>query len=98
MSLRVGVSADLGGLLVSDAVRTVFADRVERLAGIVAAVTEADVDLSDALDVDWQLRSDIFATNYHRSIHKFDPDAAGPDAKNPTAASTPISAPPTTKR
>ena len=88
-SLRVGVSADLGGLLVSDAVRTVFADRVARLAGIVAAVTEADVDLSDALDVDWQLRSDIFATNYHRSIHKFDPDAAGSDGGfNPNIRAT----------
>ena len=80
-SLRVGVSADLGGLLVSEAVRAVFADRVERLAGVVGSVDEAGIDLSDALDVDWQLRSDIFATNYHRSIHKFDPDVAGPDAK-----------------
>ena len=88
-SLRVGVSADLGGLLVSEAVRTVFADRVERLAGIVGSVEEADIDLSDALDVDWQLRSDIFATNYHRSIHKFDPDAAGPDAKNPDGGFNP---------
>lgn len=88
-SLRVGVSADLGGLLVSDAVRTVFADRVERLAGIVGLVEEADIDLSDALDVDWQLRSDIFATNYHRSIHKFDPDTAGPDANNPDGGFNP---------
>ena len=83
--LRVGVSADLGGLLVSDAVRGVFADRVGRLSGIVGSAEEADIDLSDALDVDWQLRSDIFATQYHRSIHKFDPDAAGPDANNPGA-------------
>ena len=88
-SLRVGVSADLGGLLVSDAVRTVFADRVERLAGIVGSVEEADIDLSDALDVDWQLRSDIFATNYHRSIHKFDPDTAGPDGNNPDGGFNP---------
>ena len=88
-SLRVGVSADLGGLLVSDAVRTVFSDRVERLAGIVGSVEEADIDLSDALDVDWQLRSDIFATNYHRSIHRFDPDTAGPDAKNPDGGFNP---------
>ena len=88
-SLRVGVNADLGGLLVSDAVRTIFADRVERLAGIVGSVEEADVDLSDALEVDWQLRSDIFATNYHRSIHKFDPDAAGPDGGfNPNIRAT----------
>ena len=88
-SLRVGVNADLGGLLVSDAVRTIFADRVERLAGIVGSVEEADIDLSDALEVDWQLRSDIFATNYHRSIHKFDPNAAGPDAKNPDGGFNP---------
>ena len=88
-SLRIGVSADLGGLLVSDAVRTIFADRVERLIGIVGSVEEADVDLSDALEVDWQLRSDIFATNYHRSIHKFDPDAAGPDGGfNPNIRAT----------
>ena len=88
-SLRVGVSADLGGLLVSDAVRTVFADRVERIAGVVGSVEAADIDLSDALDVDWQLRSDIFATNYHRSIHRFDPDAAGPDANNPDGGFNP---------
>ncbi|WP_419945219.1 amidase [Candidatus Poriferisodalis sp.] len=88
-SLKVGVSADLGGLPVSGAVKTAFADRVERLAGIVASVEEADIDLSDALDVDWQLRSDIFATNYHRSIHRFDPDAAGPDGGfNPNIRAT----------
>lgn len=87
--LRVGMSADLGGLLVSDAVRGVFADRVERLSGIVGSAEEADIDLSDALDVDWQLRSDIFATQYHRSIHKFDPDAAGPDANNPDGGFNP---------
>ena len=88
-SLRIGVSADLGGLLVSDAVRAVFADRVERLAGIVGSVEEADINLSDALDVDWQIRSDFFATNYHRSIHKFDPDAAGPDGGfNPNIRAT----------
>lgn len=80
--LRVGVSADLGGLLVSRAVRAVFEDRVERLAGIVGSVDEADIDLSDALDVDWQLRSDIFATNYHRSIHKFDSGTAGAAAQS----------------
>ena len=88
-SLRVGVSADLGGLLVSDAVRTVFADRVERLSGIVGSVEEASIDLSDALEVDWQLRSDIFATNYHRSIHRFGPDATGPDGGfNPNIRAT----------
>ena len=88
-SLRVGVSADLGGLAISDAVRSTFADRVERLAGIVGSVEEARIDLSDALEVDWQLRSDIFATNYHRSIHRFDPDAAGPDADNPDGGFNP---------
>lgn len=88
-SLRVGVSADLGGLLVSGAVKTAFSDRVERLAGSVGSVAEADIDLSDALEVDWQLRSDIFATNYHRSIHRFDPDAAGPDGGfNPNIRAT----------
>ena len=88
-SLRIGVSADLGGLLVSDAVKTVFADRVERLSGIVGSVDAASLDLSDALDVDWQLRSDIFATQYHRSIHKFEPDAAGPDGGfNPNIRAT----------
>ena len=88
-SLRVGVSADLGGLLVSDSVRTVFADRVERLAGCVGSVEEAGIDLSDALDVDWQLRSDIFATQYRRSIHKFDPGSAGPDGGfNPNIVAT----------
>lgn len=70
--LRVGVSTDLGGLLVSKVVREAFTDRVGRLASHVAEIVEPVIDLSDAPAIDWQLRADVFATQYHRSIHKFD--------------------------
>ncbi|HCB34069.1 MAG TPA: amidase, partial [Acidimicrobiaceae bacterium] len=71
--LRVGVSADLGGLLVSAEVRAAFDDRVRRLAAAhLCEVVEPAVDLRDAPAVDWQLRADVFATQYHRSIDRFD--------------------------
>jgi len=67
-SLRVGVSSDLGGVLVSDHVRRVFADRVEAMAGMVGDVVEVDVDLTSASGIDWYLRADVFATQYHRDV------------------------------
>ncbi len=63
-SLRIGVSADLGGVLVSEAVQTVFAERMERLAGLGLDLVEVPVDLRRAPDVDWRLRSDIFVTQW----------------------------------
>jgi Asp-tRNA(Asn)/Glu-tRNA(Gln) amidotransferase A subunit family amidase len=71
-SLKIGVTADFGGLLVSDHVRTEFRQRVELLEQAGAEVTHLSLDLCDAVDVDWQLRADVFATQYHRQIEHFD--------------------------
>ncbi len=70
--LRVGVTADLGGVLVSESIRRSFADRVERIASFVGSCTELDVDLTPAADVDWLLRSDVFVTQYHREVDGWD--------------------------
>ncbi|HIF66105.1 MAG TPA: amidase [Acidimicrobiia bacterium] len=71
-SLKIGVTADFGGLLVSDHVRSEFRQRVELLEKAGAEVTHLSLDLCDAVDVDWQLRADVFATQYHRQIEHFD--------------------------
>ena len=71
-SLRIGVSADLGGMLVSSDVRAEFARRVDWLADRAAACIEVDLDLRDAAEVDWQLRADIFATYYRREAEGWD--------------------------
>ncbi len=70
--LRIGVSADLGGVLVSSAVRAEFARRVDWLADRVGACVEIDLDLVDAAEVDWRLRADVFATYYHREAASWD--------------------------
>ena len=71
-SLKIGVTADFGGLLVSEHVRNEFRQRVELLEQAGAEVTHLSLDLCDAVDVDWQLRADVFATQYHRQIEHFD--------------------------
>ncbi len=63
--LRVGVSPDLGGVLVSGGVRAAFADRVERIADLVGSCEEVAVDLRAGAEVDWLLRSDVFVAQYH---------------------------------
>lgn len=62
--LRIGVTPDLGGVLVSESVRSTFADRVERLAGHGLDIVEVPVDLRRAPAVDWRLRADIFVTQW----------------------------------
>ncbi|MEM7340184.1 MAG: amidase family protein [Actinomycetota bacterium] len=71
-SIRVGVSADLGGVLVSEDVRRRFRDRVERIAPLVGDVVEVPVDLRNAADVDWRLRSDVFAVQYQHEAATWD--------------------------
>jgi len=71
-SLRIGVTADFGGLLVSNHVRREFEDRVAYLVECGAEVVDLSLDLTEAVEVDWQLRADIFATQYHRDIADFD--------------------------
>ena len=70
--LKVGVTPDLGGVMVSESVRTTFADRVGRMGEFVGDVREIAVDLTDASSIDWQLRADVFATQYHRDIDRYD--------------------------
>jgi Asp-tRNA(Asn)/Glu-tRNA(Gln) amidotransferase A subunit family amidase len=71
-SLRVGVSEDLGGVLVSGSIRSTFGDRVQRLARLVGSCREVYLDLSLASDVDWRLRSDVFAVQYQREAASWD--------------------------
>lgn len=62
--LRIGVSEDLGGVLVSDSVRRTFRQRVDRIAPLVGSVVELDIDLRRAPEVDWRLRSDVFVSQF----------------------------------
>lgn len=71
-SLRIGVTEDLGGVLVSEAIRTTFRDRIERLDGLVGRCEPVDVDLRAASEIDWLLRSDVFVAQYHREADRWD--------------------------
>ena len=70
--LRVAVTADLGGVLVSTSIRRTFEDRVARLARLVGACDVHPIDLRAAPDVDWHLRQDLFVAQYHRSAASWD--------------------------
>jgi len=70
--LKFGVTCDFGGLLVSEHVRREFEARVSYLKSCGAEIVDLSIDLTDAVEVDWQLRADIFATQYHREIDGFD--------------------------
>ncbi len=70
--LRVGITADLGGVLVSKSIRSTFADRVARLRPLVGSVVEVPIDLTSASEVDWRLRSDVFVSQYHRDAESWD--------------------------
>ena len=71
--LRIGVSEDLGGVLVSTPIRRAFRDRVEALAAMGVDCVPVDIDLRDAAEVDWRLRSDVFVTQYHAEVDGWDP-------------------------
>ena len=70
--LRIAVSADLGGVMVSEATRRVFEERVARFSSYPLKVEWCDIDLRDAPMVDWHLRSDLFVAKYHRDIDGYD--------------------------
>ena len=63
--LRIAVSEDLGGVLVSDSIRRTFRDRIKRLSGHVAVCEPHPIDLTAAPDVDWKVRADLFVAQYH---------------------------------
>ena len=71
-TLRVAVSEDLGGVLVSEQTRSIFRERIERLSRSVAACDPHPIDLTLAPDVDWNVRSDIFVAQYHREAETWD--------------------------
>lgn len=79
-TLRIAVSEDLGGVLVSDVVRRTFRERVARIAPHVAVCDEHPIDLRRAPDVDWKVRSDIFVTQYHDEAATWD-DAFNPNIR-----------------
>jgi len=72
--LEVAVSADLGGVLVSEHIRQVFAERVARFAGCFRRCDWSDLDLRAAADVDWKLRSEIFVAQYADDAASWDDD------------------------
>ena len=72
--LRIGLSEDLGGLLVSSTIRRTFRDRAQRLERIVGSMHEPTVDLRAAPGVDWRIRSDLFVAQYGRDADGWDDD------------------------
>jgi amidase len=70
--LRIAVSADLGGVLVSATVRRTFEERMNRLAGQVAVLDVPPLDLRAAPGVDWHLRQDLFVSQYHLDAPQWD--------------------------
>ena len=80
--VRVATSADLGGVLVSDEVRGLFAQRVEQVSGLFATCTPSDIDLTDAPAVDWHLRQDVFVSQYSERVGAWD------DGVNPNVLAT----------
>jgi amidase len=71
-SLRVAVSADLGGVMVSESIRDTFGERMGRLRPMVARLDEFPIDLTGAPEVDWHLRQDVFVTQYAEEAERWD--------------------------
>ena len=80
--LRIGVSEDLGGVLVSEGVRRSFRQRVEVLEKLVGICEPVEIDLTGAMDVDWRVRQDVFVTQYHAEVDRWD------DGFNPNIRAT----------
>lgn len=72
--LRIGVSEDLGGVLVSRTIRQLFRDRIERFARRVDRCEPCAVDLRDAPDVDWHLRQELFLGQWQDAAARWDAD------------------------
>ena len=70
--LRVAVTPDLGGVLVSDTIRRTFTDRVARLSKLVGRCEWHPIDLRSAPDVDWHVRQDLFVAQYAREAATWD--------------------------
>ncbi|NJN52388.1 MAG: amidase, partial [Gammaproteobacteria bacterium] len=71
-TLRVAVTADLGGVLVSQSVRRAFEARVQRISRLVRACEWHPIDLRAAPTVDWHLRQDLFVGQYAAAASTWD--------------------------
>ena len=71
-SLRIAVTEDLGGVLVSESIRKTFAQKVKNISGIVASCEWIAIDLREAPNVDWHLRQDIFVSQYYQDAKNWD--------------------------
>ena len=72
--LSVAVSADLGGLLVSKETQALFETRMSALARHLGRVEASDLDLTDAPDVDWHIRQDVFVSQYFEEADQWGED------------------------
>jgi Asp-tRNA(Asn)/Glu-tRNA(Gln) amidotransferase A subunit family amidase len=91
--LRVAVTADLGGVLVSQTIRRTFAERIARLSRFVGSCDWHPIDLRQAPDVDWHVRQDLFVAQYAREAATWD-DGFNPNVRATYAAAlaTPMDA------
>lgn len=72
--IKVGVTPDLGGVLVSQTVRETFAQRCLAIEGLVGRLSPCDVDLTQAPMVDWHLRQELFAAAYAQEAEHWNDD------------------------
>ncbi len=72
--LKIAVTEDLGGVMVSETIRQTFRERVGRFARHFGRCEWSDVDLRQATDVDWKLRSEIFVAQYADEVATWDED------------------------
>jgi Asp-tRNA(Asn)/Glu-tRNA(Gln) amidotransferase A subunit family amidase len=72
--LRIAITADLGGVLVSATVRRTFEARMSRLARSVGRCDWHPVDLTAAPAVDWHVRQDLFVSQYYQDAPNWDAD------------------------
>lgn len=92
-TLRVGITEDLGGVVVSESIRETFRERVDRIAPLVGSCRELAIDLRPASEVDWLIRSDVFVAQYHREVDSWD-EGFNPNIKRTydSALATPMEA------
>lgn len=91
--LRVGYTADLGGVTVSREVRATFEARIARITRLVGRCEPIAIDLTSAPGIDWHLRQDVFMAQWGGRPELEDP-AINPNirATHAAAAQAPMAA------
>jgi len=79
--LRVAVSADLGGVLVSESIRRSFERRVDKLSSHVESCEWHEIDLTEASGIDWLIRQDVFVAQYSHDAESWD-EGFNPNIRN----------------